>query len=229
MSKPLVSTVIPVYNGERFLAAAIESVAAQSYPARELIVVDDGSTDSSPAVARTQPGVKLIEQRNRGVAAARNAGIAAAQGEFLAFLDQDDLWVPRKLELQMAAMLADPEVGYVTGRQVMFLDEGLPPPAWLKPALLDRPTPAPQPGTVLVRRSTFERIGTFDESYDTSSDAEWFFRAKDRGVKTVALDDVLLRKRVHDENELSRVKDIHSELLRIVRGSVSRQRGPGDS
>src|SRR6476660_1471039 len=110
--KPLVSVIIPVYNGTCYLRAALESVFAQTYRPFEVIVVDDGSLDDSGVIAQSFDDVRYIHQENQGVAAARNNGIEVARGEFLAFLDQDDLWTPEKLKLQMGHLLSDPELGY---------------------------------------------------------------------------------------------------------------------
>lgn len=125
MDQPLVSVVIPVYNGERYLAQAIESVLAQTWPHVELIVVDDGSTDGSAGIiAGYGPRLVAVRQENRGVAAARNAGMERATGRFIALLDQDDWWRPEKAERQVALMLEDRRVGLVhTG--VDHFDEGL--------------------------------------------------------------------------------------------------------
>ena len=109
------SVVIPVFNGERFLAEAIQSVLDQTYEPVEVIAVDDGSTDGSAAIARSFAGVQVIEQPNSGPAGARNAGIAAARGEFLAFVDADDIVPPDKLELQVTHLREHPEVGCVLG------------------------------------------------------------------------------------------------------------------
>jgi glycosyltransferase involved in cell wall biosynthesis len=94
VSNPLVSVVTPVYNGEAFLRETLESIFAQDYEPFEVIVVDDGSTDGSAAIARSYPAARYIRQHNQGPAAARNAGIAAARGEFLAFVDADDVALP---------------------------------------------------------------------------------------------------------------------------------------
>jgi len=111
---PRVSVVIPVYNGERFLADAIQSVLDQSYQDYEVIVVDDGSTDGSAEVAqRFGEAVRYVHQANSGVCKARNTGIAVAQGTYIAFLDQDDLWLPDKLATQVAYLDSHPEVGAV--------------------------------------------------------------------------------------------------------------------
>src|SRR3954452_15003770 len=99
--RPLVSAIIPAHNAERFLAAAIDSVLAQTYQPIECIVVDDGSTDGTPAVARSYGDrIRLIPQEQRGVSAARNRGAAEARGELLAFLDADDRWLPERVERQ---------------------------------------------------------------------------------------------------------------------------------
>lgn len=114
MTMPLVSVVMPVYNGESYLAQAVESVLAQSYPSIELIAVDDGSSDGSAAIlAGYSDRVEVIRQANAGVAAARNAGISRARGEFVAFLDQDDWWLPEKIELQLRLFKSDVRIGLV--------------------------------------------------------------------------------------------------------------------
>src|SRR5690349_2600271 len=104
MSAPLVSVVIPVFDGEAYLAAAIESALAKTYARVEVIVVDDGSTDGSASVA-ARYDVRLVRQSNRGVSAACNAGVEAARGELIAFLDADDLWPPERLEIQARHLL----------------------------------------------------------------------------------------------------------------------------
>ncbi len=114
MQMPLVSVVIPVYNGEAFVGQAIESVLAQTWPHLELIVVNDGSTDgSAEVIGRYRDRLVLVEQSNQGVAAARNAGMQRAKGDFVALLDQDDWWRPEKLARQVPLLAANPRVGLV--------------------------------------------------------------------------------------------------------------------
>src|SRR5690349_14699879 len=118
---PLVSIILPVYNGERFLAQAIESALAQTYSRYELVVVDDGSTDASGEIARSYEQVSYIWQKNGGSGAARNRGLEAISGDYVAFLDADDLWLPDKLDLQMGYLLDHPHIGYTIGRIKFFL------------------------------------------------------------------------------------------------------------
>ena len=116
----LVSVIIPVYNGERYLGEAIESVLAQTYKEVELIVVDDGSTDKSAAVARCFTDVRYCFQPNSGIGAARNQGADLARGGLLAFLDADDRWVRDKLLWQTKALAADNELAMVFGHVQQF-------------------------------------------------------------------------------------------------------------
>ncbi len=112
--RPLVSVVMPVYNGERYLRAAVDSALTQTYPEIEVIAVDDGSTDDSAAlIAGYGRRVQGIRQANKGVSAARNAGIRAARGEWIAFLDQDDWWLPGKIESQVQWFTRQPELALV--------------------------------------------------------------------------------------------------------------------
>src|SRR5262245_64311987 len=109
----LVSCIVPVHNGERYLAQAIQSIIGQTYSSLEIIIADDGSTDGTRDVAAGFGGrIQYLHQLNSGAASARNLGLRGANGEFVAFLDADDLWLPEKLERQMKCFMARPELGY---------------------------------------------------------------------------------------------------------------------
>lgn len=221
---PLVSVIIPVYNGGRYLRAALESVFAQTYRPFEVIVVDDGSVDDSGVIAQSFPEVRYINQANQGVAAARNNGIEAARGEFLAFLDQDDLWTPEKLRLQMDQLLSHPDLGYTLTQQQFFLDPGATLPPWFRKELLSTVHPGWVLGTLVVRRSVFEKVGSFATGYSAANDSDWFFRAKAAGIPMSVVPELLLLKRLHEANDSGRVKEILSELLKVVKSSLDRQR-----
>lgn len=221
-----VSVVIPVFNGEPFLAQAIETVLAQTLPPAEIILVDDGSTDAGPAIAGSFPGVRLIRQSHAGGAAARNAGISAARSDLVAFLDQDDLWAPRKLELQVARMSAARELGYTLAGQRMFLEPGCPAPAWLRPELVARPAPGIVPGTLVARKWVFARIGAFDTTYRWTDDTDWFLRAREASIPMAILDEVLLLRRVHEANASGDPRSAR-ELVHAVRASLLRRRRAG--
>ncbi|HOM77360.1 MAG TPA: glycosyltransferase [Anaerohalosphaeraceae bacterium] len=117
-----ISAVIPAYNAQKYIARAIESILRQSRPADEIIVVDDGSTDDTAAVVRSYGDkVRLISQSNGGASAARNAGIRAAKGNWIAFLDADDEWLPEKLLLQTELLLKHPDLVWITGNYLQCL------------------------------------------------------------------------------------------------------------
>jgi glycosyltransferase involved in cell wall biosynthesis len=220
---PLVSVVLPVYNGERFLAAALESALAQDHRQQEILVVDDGSTDRSAAIAAAYP-VTPLRQPNQGVASARNAGVAASSGELIAFLDQDDEWLEHKISRQVGALAADPGLGFVLTRMQIILEPGTPRPEWLDESSLVEPSDAAIPSVLMVRRETFDRVGGFDPAYRIACDADWLARAKDAGVQWARLDDTLVRYRIHSRNAIHERDAMHHELARVLRASVERRR-----
>lgn len=224
MAPPSVSVIVPAYNGERYLGAALESALRQDYRPLEVIVVDDGSTDGTARVARDYPVVRYLYQANRGAAAARNRGIAASHGEYLAFHDSDDLWEPRKVRLQVAALEQHPRVGYCLTRMRNFLEPGLPRPSWVAPEDLSRDQFGIGTGTLMAHRKVFDRIGGFDSRYRCGSDKDWFFRAKDAGVGVALLPEVLVHRRIHDGNLSASGEPPFLVLARMIKASMSRMR-----
>ena len=218
-----VSVIIPVYNGERYVGETLQSVLGQTRPALEVVAVDDGSTDSSATVIRSFPEVRYLHQANQGVAAARNAGLDAAHGSLLTFLDQDDLWPPQKLELQVAYLAEHPKVACVMSWAQFFVTPGVEKPQWVRPELLEEASRGYNLGNMLVRREAFQRVGRFDTRYRLASDHDWFVRAKDADIPMAWMPDVLLQRRVHDANESRRIGAAR-EMLAIHRASVRRKK-----
>jgi glycosyltransferase involved in cell wall biosynthesis len=222
-----VSVIVPVFNGAALLGEAIESLLAQDYPNLEIVVVDDGSTDNSREVAARYP-VSLIAQANGGPGAARNAGVAVSTGELLGFLDQDDLWTPDRIHTQVQALRLAPEAEGVMGWQRFEIMPGHERPAWLRKSSL-----GVQRGeaihSMLVRRTAFARVGSFDESFVTASDTDWLLRAKHHGLRWIRQGFVALRHRIHRQNQSFDVQRQHEELTALVRRSVMRVRAEGAS
>jgi glycosyltransferase involved in cell wall biosynthesis len=213
-----------VFDGERFLAEAIDSAKAQTYPPLEVIVVDDGSRDGSAELA-TQLGARVLRCPRRGVSAARNAGIAAARGDLIAFLDADDRWPLERLTIQAQRFIRRPELGFVLGRARLFLDPGSPRPDWFTDDLAAGESVLARL-TLVARRDVFDRLGGFDESIDICEDLDWLVRGREAGIPYEVLDDVVLDYRVHDANTgLSRRSDLEQGLLRTLRSSIQRRRG----
>jgi glycosyltransferase involved in cell wall biosynthesis len=223
-SPPLISILIPVYNGARFLRETLESVIHQTYPALDIIAVDDGSTDSSPDILRTFPQIRYFHQPNQGVAQARNHALRQANGRYIALIDQDDLWPREKLETQAAFLEAHPEIAYVIGHERTFLSPGVPPATWMTKQFLEESRPGYLTGTLLARREIFEKVGSFDTGYRTSDDFDWFTRAQDMGVPMRVLPDVALYKRHHQQNLSHETKSLVDERFAILRSQIARHR-----
>lgn len=223
--RPLVSVVIPTFNGARFLPQALESLLAQDYRPLEIIAVDDGSTDGTPGLLRAHGGVRCIHQPHRGVSAARNTGIGASRGRILAFLDSDDLWPSGRLTAAVRHLVAFPEIGYTLGKQMLFAEPGCPVPSWVKPEWLIEPQDASNTAVLLARMETFSQVGLFNTDYSAGEDTEWLVRASEAGVPMARLPEVLVHKRLHDANLSGEAFDFRkATLTRIARESIRRHR-----
>lgn len=234
MSQPVVSCIVPVFNGERYLREALESILAQTYGALDVIVIDDGSTDATAAIARSYGArVRYIRQDNTGAPAARNHGLRAARGELIAFLDADDVWHPEKLARQMARFAADPLLeASVTHLQNFWIEELADEAARLR----DHPLAQPQPGyvtvTLLARRAVFERVGGFNTTLTVGDPMEWFARAIESGVRIELLPDTLVYRRMHRHNlswesgaSRQMTGAMKAAILRVVKDALDRRRG----
>lgn len=226
MSDPLVSVVVPVHCGERFLGAALQSVVDQTYNEAELIVIDDGSTDGSLAVATgcSHRRLRVISEPHRGVAAARNTGIQAAQGPLIAFLDADDEWAPEKLALQVAVLAGRPEVSIVHTHMSAIFAADTPPPPWLPPDWLKQSWAAYLPSNWLVRREVFDVVGGFDETYVTGQDLDLLTRARWAGFTSEMLPDALVRWRVHGANASYKRQLMRRNTARLLAANIARHR-----
>jgi len=181
-----VSIIIPTYNHARFLQAAIESALRQTRPALEVIVVDDGSTDETPEIlTQFDDRICVRRQENRGPAAARNAGISAARGDFLLFLDSDDVLLPACVELLLARFEAEPSLGLVysdveffdlEGTLVRVGNDGLEGRVARELLLLERPVLSTTGSGIMVPRRVAEEVGGFDDRLRASEDWDFCYR-----------------------------------------------------
>lgn len=223
-----ISVVIPVYNTERYVAEAIDSVLAQTRPPHEIILVDDGSTDRTPAVlASFASRIVVVRQQQSGQTVALNAGIARATGDYLAFNDADDLWLPEKLAQQCALLAREPELDAVFGTVRQFIS-----PDWLEAELSPGAEYHDQPGVcrgaMLIRRSAFDRIGPFDPSLRLVDFLDWYGRAVAQGLRVHMLPDVVLQRRIHASNMGRRHRDAQrSEDLLVLKRMLDMRRRVG--
>jgi glycosyltransferase involved in cell wall biosynthesis len=227
MKRSLISCIVPVFNGERYLAETLDSMLAQTYRPIEIIVVNDGSTDSTAdVVARYSDRVRSLHQDNAGPATARNRGLNAARGEFAAFLDADDLWHPEKLSRQMDRFEARAELDLcITMVQNFWIPELAEEEARYRNHPLSKPVPGYLTQTLLARRSTFEKAGHFNPSLHHAEKTDWFLRALERGAVLELLPEVLVYRRFHQTN-ISRTLGAASrdEYLQLLKTLLDRQR-----
>jgi hypothetical protein len=220
--EPLISVIIPVFNGAEFLHKAVASVLSQNYSALEIIVVDDGSSDDIEAAVRDLPvDVRFFRQDNGGPASARNRGIRDASGEFLAFLDVDDLWPAHNLKSLVEA-LEESKADVVMGRGQL---------AQLEPDTGElRFVGNPEEsfpyyiGSALYRREVFQRIGLFDPEMRYGEDTDWYCRAREGGLNVERLDRVSLIVCRHAGNMTRGKSVVELHVLRVAKKVLDRRR-----
>lgn len=221
----LISVIIPVYNGERYLAEAVQSVLAQSYQPTEIIVVDDGSTDGSSEVAkRFASRVRYSSQPHSGPGAARNRGIDMAGGDFFAFLDADDLWPRDKLHQQKRAFDADSSLDIVSGHIRHFFSPELDEETTKKLRCPTGAAPGFLAGAMMIRSEAFFRVGPFETNWKAGECIAWYARGRERGLKTLMLPEVVLFRRIHISNLGLRERQSQINYVRILKASLDRRR-----
>lgn len=227
MSSPRISAIVPVYNGRRFLRAALDSVLGQSLQPCELIVVDDGSTDASldelTGLAPNGLQVRVLRQANAGQSAARNLAARCAEGEYLAFLDQDDIWYPDHLAALIEPLLANPAAGWAySDFDEIDLEGHLVTRAFLRAFEVRHPKRTITdcvradlmvlPSASVLRRVAFEAVGGFDEALSGYEDDDLFLRFFRSGWEQVFVDRTLVRFRIHDSGSSSARRFLDSRM-----------------
>lgn len=214
-----ISVVIPVHNGEKFLAECLQSVLDNSWPPQQIIVIDDGSTDGTASVAAGFPQVEYFRQDQAGASAARNQGISRARADFIAFLDADDLATPHRLEKQSSWLQDNPSVDGVFGSVEQFSD---PPGIYPCDAL---PRTAMLIGAFTVRASLLARVGGLCPDYQAGEFIDWCLRAQEMGARFENQPDVVLRRRLHATNGGRLRRDARQDYARVVMSALRRRRG----
>ncbi len=222
MRATLVSAVMPVYNGEEFLEASLASLVAQDYPEVEIVVCNDGSTDRTAEILRAFESVYVVEQENRGVAAALNAAINAATGEFVATCGCDDEWPANRLTLQAGYLERHPTVGCVLGRQ-----KWINPPPWLARDAVYGELDGIPLGSAMLRRSVLAELGGFDESFTHSEDMDLLIRLREHGSEVAIIPEVIHYRRFHGGNLTANPPET-SPLLRSLRSKLQRERATAE-
>ena len=231
-ARPLVSIVIPSYNCERYIRQTLQGIVAQTVTDWEVIVVDDGSTDATVAIASTiDPRVRVVQQANAGVCVARNRGYAESAGSYLCFMDHDDYWFAEKLERQLGWMQRMPELGVVYSTCIRWHAAGgvFPPPESLRPASDEDTLDAEFTGWVyhqfmrdscaltssaLIRREALEKCGLFDVDLAYSEDWDLFLRiSRHYRFAQMHWPSTLYRQHLNQGSRVARPRDFRSDLL----------------
>jgi glycosyltransferase involved in cell wall biosynthesis len=210
MDAPLISCIVPVYNGERYIGEALHSILEQTYHPTEIIVADDGSTDGTAKVAEAFGNrVKYVHQTNQGYPEAKNLGLNEARGEFIAFLDADDLWHPVKLERQMARFAEPAPIDLCFTRFKNFwMPELAEEERFYQRQPLCQPQSAWSISTLLTRRAVFDRFGDFHDGTRGIENMTWFLRAAGQGAVIEVLSDILMDRRFNVESFTRRGKAV---------------------
>lgn len=221
-----VSVIIPVFNGEKYLAGAITSVLNQDVAHKEVIIVDDGSTDQTLKIAeRFVPLVRIIRQANKGAAAARNTGISESCGHYLEFLDADDLWLPDHTDFLLDTLEQNPDYDMVTGTLEQFIS----------PELLSsgehhlreelKEMPGHHPGCMLISREAFDSVGPFNETLQLAEVVDWFARVVHQGLKALHTNKLVYKRRIHNTNQGVLKKQYMKDYTSVLRDKLNRERG----
>jgi len=218
MKGPLVSVVVPAYNSEPFLRETLDSVVGLDYEPFEVIVVDDGSTDESPAIAESYAGVRCIRQENHGPSTARNVGVEAARGELIAFVDSDDVVLPHKLAVQVGYLLEHPDVTAVLARQ-----EWITPPPNVVPDRVWGDLDGIAPMSMVIRKADLIAVGGFDPTLRGPEDTELLMRLRVGGYRFLVLPEIVMRRRYHGGNLVAGHRDAPMPLD-LLKTKLDRER-----
>jgi glycosyltransferase involved in cell wall biosynthesis len=212
------SVITPVRNGVRFIAEAIDSALRQLAPDDEIVVIDDASTDATKSVlARIpDPRIRVLDGLGRGVSSARNIGLAVAVGEFIAFLDHDDLWPPARHSTLLKALLDGPEIDFATGRIRLHMEhDAIMLPQF--PEIDGRLGEFISVCSALFRRRVFDQVGYFDEGMHFAEDTDYLLRLKERNCRVVLCDIDTVIYRRHSTNATCNVEAAEEGFMQLIK------------
>jgi alpha-1,6-rhamnosyltransferase len=220
--RPLVSVIMAAYNAEAYLRDTLESVLAQDWSPFEVVVVDDGSQDSTGDVIRSFPEVRYVRQENAGPSAARNTAVAHSRGDLIANFDSDDLLPRPRLRMQAEFLIEHPEVGAVFGRQ-----EWLNAPTWMVRDAVYGDVDGIPLSSAMFRRGVLLDLGGYDQSFTHGEDTDLLVRMRERGIGYHVLPDVVLYRRFL-ETSLTGGRSPHTPLLRSLRAKLEREQAKAE-
>lgn len=221
-NSPLISVVLPVYNGEKFVAQAIESILDQQHRPLQIIVVNDGSTDQSEKVLRQYKDyITYVEQENGGPPSARNRGLQEVNGEYITFIDQDDVWHPNKLKIQLLEFEKHKQLHIAIGFTIKMPFSS--PDDLNSECIESKPRFELLLGSSLTKKSAFEIAGNFSKELLVGDDTDWFIRARENKLSISVHSDLVFYHRLH-ENNFTKKNDRSKFVLRILKQAVDRKK-----
>ena len=222
-NNPLISVMMPTYNNAKYIKQAIESVYAQKYGNLEIIVVDDGSTDNTKEILKQYKNIKYFYIEHKGISFARNTALANSKGEYVAFCDSDDYWLPEKLNTQVQYFKEHPncEIVFTKYENIFENDELKKNKRAMHEKLIEDSFKQYLPSTIL-RKDLFDRFGTFDENFSGIEDAEFIYRISMKGINIKHyIDKVFYIRRIHGNNiTLQQNRTIKSIITSILRKNL---------
>ncbi len=227
MVDPLVSCIIPVFNGGEYIGSAIESVLSQSYKNIEIFVVDDGSTDRTGDIASLfGDRIKYVYKSNEGPAVARNLGIKMSRGDYLTFLDADDLWEETKTSKQIELLTSEPLLDYCVSLMENFWSPEIPEGERnLNDPRLSGPFEGFSPINIMARKELFNKVGGFDVKVKLAEDWDWFLRAHEKQARYTFIREVLAYRRLHHNNQTNdKSADSRAALIPFLHASLVRRK-----
>ena len=223
----LVSIIMPVYNTEKYVKEALDSIFSQTYTNFEIICIDDGSIDNSLSILESFGNkIQIIKNdKNYGTSESRNRGIQLSKGEFLAFLDADDIWEKNKLEIQIMEFNNKPDLDVSFTYMQCFISPELSEDAKNKRYCSSGSVPCHIPSSAVIKRTSFEKVGYFDTRFKNIEFMDWINKAKEIGLNIETLHDILVFRRIHETN-VGVVDKEHSrsDYLKIIKESLERKR-----
>jgi glycosyltransferase involved in cell wall biosynthesis len=220
-----ITVILPVYNGEKYVTQALESILSQTHRPQEIIIIDDGSTDGTAAVAKGFGDTAQYHyQPNQGAGAARNNGVTLAQGDFLAFLDADDLWVEDKLARQRQAFTTDPDLDIVFGHVQQFHSPELPDAVKQQIKIPAEIMSGQHVGAMLIKREAFLTVGLFRIDWEIGEFIDWYARAEELELKRLMLPDVVMKRRLHKASQGTYKRKHQKEYVRVLKAALDRRR-----
>ena len=221
----LISVIVPTYNSANYLSECIDSILGQSYDKLEIIVVDDGSTDNTKELKLyDNDRVKYYYQEHQGISYALNYAINLSKGDYISFLDADDLWHLNKLKIQLDVLLNNSNIDMVFGHIKQFISPEISDEEIKDTTSIDLKTPGYSRDTLFIRKKTFMEVGLFSKEFATGEFIEWYVRAQEIGLKSHLVQNILSSRRIHKNNTTRNRDQLGYDYARLLKNVIDRKR-----